>query len=257
MPEAAKSNSESLKKLYHDMLLIRRFEERAGQLYGMGLIGGFCHLYIGQEAVVVGLMGAAKQGDQQITAYRDHGHMLAQDVDPKAVMAELTGRAAGISKGSMYYYFDGKEDLFAHVTRVEFEKLFAVLGPVDLPAEPGPDAFWSAVHTYYLDSMAALAARPQLAALVRAWLASSANPALQQAQADLEQELMPWVERVLATGQARGAVRTDLPSGLLIAVALGMGRAMDTWVMTRQPGDDALPSLIGALVGMLRRALQP
>jgi pyruvate dehydrogenase E1 component alpha subunit len=99
MPEAAKSNSESLKKLYHDMLLIRRFEERAGQLYGMGLIGGFCHLYIGQEAVVVGLMGASKQGDQQITAYRDHGHMLAQDVDPKAVMAELTGRSTGLSRG--------------------------------------------------------------------------------------------------------------------------------------------------------------
>jgi pyruvate dehydrogenase E1 component alpha subunit len=99
MPEAAKSNSESLKKLYHDMLLIRRFEERAGQLYGMGLIGGFCHLYIGQEAVVVGLMGAAKQGDQQITAYRDHGHMLAQDIDPKAVMAELAGRSTGLSRG--------------------------------------------------------------------------------------------------------------------------------------------------------------
>jgi pyruvate dehydrogenase E1 component alpha subunit len=99
MPDAAKSNSESLKKLYHDMLLIRRFEERAGQLYGMGLIGGFCHLYIGQEAVVVGLMGAAKKGDQQITAYRDHGHMLAQDVDPKAVMAELTGRSTGLSRG--------------------------------------------------------------------------------------------------------------------------------------------------------------
>ncbi|HWX90492.1 MAG TPA: pyruvate dehydrogenase (acetyl-transferring) E1 component subunit alpha [Rhizomicrobium sp.] len=99
MPEAAKSNSESLKKLYHDMLLIRRFEERAGQLYGMGLIGGFCHLYIGQEAVVVGLMGAAQQGDQQITAYRDHGHMLAQGIDPKAVMAELTGRSTGLSRG--------------------------------------------------------------------------------------------------------------------------------------------------------------
>src|SRR3569623_3131221 len=99
MPEAAKSNSESLKKLYHDMLLIRRFEERAGQLYGMGLIGGFCHLYIGQEAVVVGLMGAAKQGDQQITAYRDHGHMLAMDVDPMAVMAERTGRSTGLSRG--------------------------------------------------------------------------------------------------------------------------------------------------------------
>ena len=96
---AVRSNSEHLKKLYYDMLLIRRFEERAGQLYGMGLIGGFCHLYIGQEAVVVGLMAAAKQGDQQITAYRDHGHMLAQGVDPKSVMAELTGRSTGLSRG--------------------------------------------------------------------------------------------------------------------------------------------------------------
>src|SRR6201999_2631676 len=99
MPDAPKSNSESLKKLYHDMLLIRRFEERAGQLYGMGLIGGFCHLYIGQEAIVVGLMSVAKEGDQQITAYRDHGHMLAQGIDPKAVMAELTGRSTGLSRG--------------------------------------------------------------------------------------------------------------------------------------------------------------
>jgi pyruvate dehydrogenase E1 component alpha subunit len=99
MPDAPKSNSESQKKLYHDMLLIRRFEERAGQLYGMGLIGGFCHLYIGQEAIVVGLMSASKEGDQQITAYRDHGHMLAQGIDPKAVMAELTGRSTGLSRG--------------------------------------------------------------------------------------------------------------------------------------------------------------
>jgi len=99
MADAPKSNSEFQKKLYADMLLIRRFEERAGQLYGMGLIGGFCHLYIGQEAIVVGLMGAAKQGDQQITAYRDHGHMLAQGIDPKAVMAELTGRSTGLSRG--------------------------------------------------------------------------------------------------------------------------------------------------------------
>src|ERR1700742_2420280 len=117
MPEAAKSNSESLKKLYHDMLLIRRFEERAGQLYGMGLIGGFCHLYIGQEAVVVGLMGAAKQGDQQITAYRDHGHMLAQDVDPKAVMAELTGRSTGLSRGkggSMHMFSNEKKFYGGH-----------------------------------------------------------------------------------------------------------------------------------------------
>ena len=84
---------------YRDMLLIRRFEERAGQLYGMGFIGGFCHLYIGQEAVVVGLQMAAKPGDQVITTYRDHGHMLATGMDPKGVMAELTGRQGGYSKG--------------------------------------------------------------------------------------------------------------------------------------------------------------
>jgi pyruvate dehydrogenase E1 component subunit alpha len=84
---------------YRRMLLIRRFEEKAGQLYGMGLIGGFCHLYIGQEAVVVGMHLAIKPGDEVITGYRDHGHMLACDMDPKGVMAELTGRAHGYSKG--------------------------------------------------------------------------------------------------------------------------------------------------------------
>ncbi len=84
---------------YRDMLLIRRFEEKAGQLYGMGLIGGFCHLYIGQEAVVVGLQACAKLGDAVITSYRDHGHMLATGMDPKGVMAELTGRIGGYSKG--------------------------------------------------------------------------------------------------------------------------------------------------------------
>ena len=81
------------------MLLIRRFEEKAGQMYGMGLIGGFCHLYIGQEAVVVGMQMALKPGDQVITGYRDHGHMLACGMDPKGVMAELTGRQHGYSKG--------------------------------------------------------------------------------------------------------------------------------------------------------------
>ena len=98
---AAKSNvsSEELKQHYHDMLLIRRFEEKAGQLYGMGLIGGFCHLYIGQEAVVVGLEAAAEQGDKRITSYRDHGHMLACGMNPDGVMAELTGRIGGYSKG--------------------------------------------------------------------------------------------------------------------------------------------------------------
>jgi pyruvate dehydrogenase E1 component alpha subunit len=91
--------ADRLKKFYRDMLLIRRFEEKAGQLYGMGLIGGFCHLYIGQEAVVVGMQAAQRPVDQVITTYRDHGHMLACGMDPGGVMAELTGRATGYSKG--------------------------------------------------------------------------------------------------------------------------------------------------------------
>jgi len=92
-------NPAELLQYYRDMLLIRRFEEKAGQMYGMGLIGGFCHLYIGQEAVVVGMQMALKQGDAIITGYRDHGHMLACQMDPKGVMAELTGRRGGYSHG--------------------------------------------------------------------------------------------------------------------------------------------------------------
>jgi pyruvate dehydrogenase E1 component alpha subunit len=95
-----KADADLLLHLYEQMLLIRRFEEKAGQLYGLGLIGGFCHLYIGQEAVAVGLQSALQEGkDSLITGYRDHGHMLAYGIDPKIIMAELTGRAAGISRG--------------------------------------------------------------------------------------------------------------------------------------------------------------
>ncbi len=96
-----KSNvsGEELLAFYREMIMIRRFEEKAGQLYGMGQIGGFCHLYIGQEAVVVGLEAAAKEGDSRLTSYRDHAHMLACGMDPKGVMAELTGREGGYSRG--------------------------------------------------------------------------------------------------------------------------------------------------------------
>jgi len=114
---AVGSNSADLKTFYKDMLLIRRFEEKAGQLYGMGLIGGFCHLYIGQEAVVVGMQAAATPDDQVITAYRDHGHMLACGMDPKGVMAELTGRQTGYSKGkggSMHMFSDEKKFYGGH-----------------------------------------------------------------------------------------------------------------------------------------------
>ena len=94
-----KASSAEMLKYYRDMLLIRRFEEKAGQLYGMGKIAGFCHLYIGQEAVVTGMQACLKEGDQIITGYRDHGHMLACEMDPGGVMAELTGRIGGLSKG--------------------------------------------------------------------------------------------------------------------------------------------------------------
>ena len=116
---AAKPNAskEELLGHYREMLLIRRFEEKAGQLYGMGLINGFCHLYIGQEAVVVGLEAAAKEGDQRVTSYRDHGHMLACGMDPKGVMAELTGREGGYSRGkggSMHMFSKEKEFYGGH-----------------------------------------------------------------------------------------------------------------------------------------------
>ena len=116
---ATKSNAskEELLEYYREMLLIRRFEEKAGQLYGMGLIGGFCHLYIGQEAVVVGLEAVAEEGDRRITTYRDHGHMLACGMDPKGVMAELTGREGGYSKGkggSMHMFSTDKRFYGGH-----------------------------------------------------------------------------------------------------------------------------------------------
>ena len=103
-----------LRRAWGDMLLIRRFEEQAGVLYGMGLIGGFCHLYIGQEAVVVGLQSALSPGDQVVTSYRDHGHMLATGMDPQGVMAELTGRATGYSrgKGGSMHMFSREQNFF-------------------------------------------------------------------------------------------------------------------------------------------------
>ena len=164
--------------------------------------------------------------------------------------------AAGISKGSMYYYFDSKEDLYIHVSRVELERLFDAVGPFSIPTETEPDTFWSTLEDYYLRLMIALTDSPRLAALIRGWLAASTS-ALQQAQQELEQSAMPRLESALAAGQQVGAVRADLPSGLLIAVVVGMGQAMDTWLVTQQPDAEALPRLVRALVAMIRRAIEP
>jgi len=117
-PQRYEANKEELLEFYRQMLLIRRFEEKAGQLYGLGFIGGFCHLYIGQEAVAVGLQSALDgEKDSVITGYRDHGHMLAYGIDPKVIMAELTGRAAGISRGkggSMHMFSTEKKFYGGH-----------------------------------------------------------------------------------------------------------------------------------------------
>jgi AcrR family transcriptional regulator len=165
--------------------------------------------------------------------------------------------AAGISKGSMYYYFDGKEDLYAYVARTELERLFARLGPFPVPSDADPDAFWSTLADYYLRLMTALAASPQLAALIRGWIGASGNQALQQAQKEMEQAVLPWLTKALAAGQRAGAVRTDLPSTLLIAVILGMGQAMDTWLITEPADQNDLPRLIVTLIDMTRSAVKP
>jgi pyruvate dehydrogenase E1 component alpha subunit len=145
-------SAEELKTFYREMLLIRRFEEKAGQLYGMGLIGGFCHLYIGQEAVVVGLEAAAEDGDKRITSYRDHGHMLACGMDPKGVMAELTGREGGYSKGkggSMHMFSKEKHFYGGHGIVAAQVPLGAGLAFADKYLENGRVTF-----TYFGDGAA-------------------------------------------------------------------------------------------------------
>jgi AcrR family transcriptional regulator len=164
---------------------------------------------------------------------------------------------AGISKGSMYYYFDGKEDLYAHVARVELGRMFEDAGPFPVPAAREPEKFWSTLEDYYLRIMGALVASPRLAALARGWVVASASPALQQAQKEMEVALLPWFEQALVAGQRARAVRKDVPMGLLIAVIFGMGQAMDTWLLTQQLDDRVLRKLVRLFLDMIRRALSP
>lgn len=165
--------------------------------------------------------------------------------------------AAGISKGSLYYYFDGKEDLYAYLAQSELTLLFGALGPFSVPDNADADAFWSTLESYYLRSMTALSASPEVAALVRGWAAASRSPALQQAQQDIEQAVLPWLEQTLAVGQRVGAVRDDLPSALLISLVVGMGQAMDIWLISQKIDQDELPGLIASLIEMIRGAVGP
>jgi AcrR family transcriptional regulator len=164
---------------------------------------------------------------------------------------------AGISKGSMYYYFDGKEDLYAYLVQTQLKRLFADLGPFPVPSEGDADAFWSTLENYYVRLMTALATSPQVAALARGWFTASKNPALQLTQQEMEQAVLPWIEQTLAAGQRVGAVRSDIPSALLITVVVGMGQAMDTWLIAQQLDQDDLPELISSLIDMIRGAVTP
>jgi AcrR family transcriptional regulator len=165
--------------------------------------------------------------------------------------------AAGISKGSMYYYFDGKPDLYAYVARMELGTLIMDVGPPPDLGATDADGFWSVLEDYYLRLMLALAKSPQLAALLRGWAAAAKNTEFQAAQGELEQESVPFVEQALAAGQRVGAVRDDVPGSLLIAVVMGMGEAMDFWLLAAQPDADALPGLARMVVSMIRGALRP
>jgi AcrR family transcriptional regulator len=165
--------------------------------------------------------------------------------------------AAGISKGSMYYYFDGKEDLYAYIVQTDLEQLVAHLGPFHVPDDKTADGYWSTLEDYYLRLMTALTATPDLAAMIRGLLAAATTPVLAQAQADLTQAVLPWLQQALANGQRAGAIRTDLPPDLLISVVMGMGQAMDVWMMTSKPAEDELARLVSVLIGMMRGAAKP
>lgn len=165
--------------------------------------------------------------------------------------------AARISKGSMYYYFDGKEDLYAHVARRELGDLFAAAGPFPVPAVRESDAFWSTLEDYYRRIIIALASSPKRAALARDWILSSANPALRQAQQDMQAALVPWFESALVSGQRARAIRKDVPLPLLIAVIFGMGQAMDSWLLTQELNPKNVRKLVRTFIGMMRRVVQP
>lgn len=165
--------------------------------------------------------------------------------------------AAGISKGSLYYYFDDKADLYAHLARVELGRLFAAIGPFSFPSALDADAFWSTLEDYYGRSMSSLAAAPRLGALLRDWLGASSNPTLQQAQKEMEQAVLPWFEQVLVAGQRAQAVRDDVPQTLLIALVFGMGQAMDMWLLTQQLDDEGVREMVRVFIDMVRKALSP
>ena len=164
---------------------------------------------------------------------------------------------AGVSKGSMYYYFDDKEDLYRYLLRVQVEQLIADAGPFTVPTATGPAGYWSQLEDHCLRLVRALDASPRLAGLLRDWMSGTGAPAMEQEQRDAEHTMLPWLTRALAAGQQIGAIRTDIPDPLLLAVIIAIGRVIDSCVIAETPGPLDHAAAVHTIVGILRRAVQP
>ncbi|WP_173923956.1 TetR/AcrR family transcriptional regulator [Agromyces sp. Marseille-P2726] len=165
--------------------------------------------------------------------------------------------AAAISKGSMYYYFDGKDDLYAHVIRTYLEQMIIRSGPFPVPPATDREAFWTTIEDHCRRLARALAASPQLANLLRDWLSAAGTPTMEAARRDAEREASPWLARALAAGQSGGAVRTDVPDDLLMAVVGALGHLMDLWLITRPNDPVGHDDPVHVFVDLMRRALAP
>ena len=166
-------------------------------------------------------------------------------------------QAAGVSKGTMYYYFDGKDDLYADVIRRQLERFAASAGALPVPQGSQPDRFWATLTDYAQRMLGLLAGDPETAALLRDSLAGAGSPSPGEAERQATQATMPWLRETMTAGQRIGAVRDDLPDDLLLAVAFGMGRALDAWLIARPIDDAQLPGVVAAVIDMMRRALRP
>jgi AcrR family transcriptional regulator len=164
---------------------------------------------------------------------------------------------AGLTKGSMYYYFDGKEDLYAHVIRAQVEQLIDSAGPFPIPTATEAPAFWSTIEEYCLRLTQELDASPRIASLLRDWMSGAGAPAMQGAQREAERPALAWAAQALAAGQAVGAVRADIPDALLLTVSSAIARVIDAWVIAQSPDPQDHPAAVGTIVDILRRAIQP
>ena len=165
--------------------------------------------------------------------------------------------AAGISKGSMYYYFDDKADLYVHLVQTRMLQLLDDPVQSGMPVADDPGVYWSALEAASLHAISTFSAAPMIAALLRDAFAGTGAPVMRQAQQGMDAAMLPWIRDTIHAGQRIGAVRTDLPVELLVAIVGALGQAMDTWLITQDLEQDQYARATRDLVGILRRALEP